>query len=396
MPSLDEASRRRGTLVAVLENGTACSNPMVETTSDDIPKAEPLTIDGVTHAYGATVAVDDVTLEVRGGELVALLGPSGCGKTTLLRTIAGFIRQTRGRVIIGDRVVDDLPPNRREVGIVFQNYALFPHMTVADNIAYGLAARGASRDLQRACVAEMLATVRMEGFAERKPRQLSGGQQQRVALARALAVRPRILLLDEPFAALDKNLRLDMQIEIKRLQRRFALTAILVTHDQEEAMSIADRIAVMNKGRVEQLGSPVSIYDEPATLFVNSFIGSSNLVSGRVEASNAYACKVGLVGGASWVVPTKGGFKAGDEVLVSVRPEQLNLFGSPAPDRLAVRLSLSLPIGGTLIHDVATSDGATLKVAATRAPGAAVAEAGVYHCGLAEHAQPAIFAKPTL
>jgi putative spermidine/putrescine transport system ATP-binding protein len=225
---------------------------------------------------------------------VALLGPSGCGKTTLLRIVAGFIAQTNGKVIIGDRPIDELPPNRREIGIVFQNYALFPHMTVAENIAYGLAARGESRAVQAERVAEMLATVRMEGFADRKPRQLSGGQQQRVALARALAIRPRILLLDEPFAALDKNLRLDMQIEIKRLQRQFALTAIMVTHDQDEAMSIADRIAVMSQGRIEQLGSPVEIYDEPATLFVNNFIGSSNLLTGRVEAVTEGDCRVVL------------------------------------------------------------------------------------------------------
>ena len=199
-------------------------------------------MNGVTHSYGNARAVDDVTLEVKAGELVALLGPSGCGKTTLLRIVAGFIRQSAGQVVIGDRAIDDLPPNMREVGIVFQNYALFPHMTVAENIAYGLVARGVSKADQRARVAEMLATVRMEGFADRKPRQLSGGQQQRIALARALAIQPRILLLDEPFAALDKNLRLDMQIEIKRLQRQFGLTAILVTHDQEEAMSIADTI----------------------------------------------------------------------------------------------------------------------------------------------------------
>ena len=356
--------------------------------------AQPLTLDAVTHSYGAGLAVDDVTLEVRGGELVALLGPSGCGKTTLLRTVAGFLRQTSGRVVIGDRVVDDLPPNLREVGIVFQNYALFPHMTVAENIAYGLAARGAARDLQRERVAEMLRTVRMEGFAERKPRQLSGGQQQRVALARALAVRPRILLLDEPFAALDKNLRLDMQIEIKRLQRQFALTAILVTHDQEEAMSIADRIAVMNRGRIEQLGSPVAIYDEPATLFVNSFIGSSNLIPAKVERSETGACLVRLSPGAVWTVPTKHSFAPGTEVLVSVRPEQLTLNAAPAQDRFPVDLALSLPIGGHLIHDVATRDAVTLKVAASRQPGAPVAAAGTYHCGLVDHARPALFARP--
>ncbi len=204
--------------------------------------------------------------------------------------------------MIGDRPIDTLPPNRREIGIVFQNYALFPHMTVAQNIAYGLAARGESRQVQDERVREMLGIVQMTAFAERKPSQLSGGQQQRVALARALAMRPRILLLDEPFAALDKNLRLDMQIEIKRLQRQFGLAAIMVTHDQDEAMAIADRIAVMRGGRIEQLGTPVEIYDNPPTLFVNSFIGSSNLLPGTVATVAPEGYGVALDQGAQWRV----------------------------------------------------------------------------------------------
>ena len=349
------------------------------------PSAQQLILNGIVHSYAAQRAVDDVTLEVKAGELVALLGPSGCGKTTLLRIVAGFIRQASGQVVIGDRAVDDLPPNRREVGIVFQNYALFPHMTVTENIAYGLVARGASKSEQRSRVAEMLSIVRMEGFADRKPRQLSGGQQQRIALARALAVQPRILLLDEPFAALDKNLRLDMQIEIKRLQRQFGLTAILVTHDQEEAMSIADRIAVMNRGRIEQLGTPIAIYDEPATPFVNSFIGSSNILDGVVEDG-----QVRLSAGA--ILPLKAATHTpSGKVQVSIRPEQLMLHPDPAPDRIPVSLTLSLPIGGQLIHDVATADGNTLKVATARHPGAVAAMPGTWHCGLTPEAKPSIF-----
>jgi putative spermidine/putrescine transport system ATP-binding protein len=353
--------------------------------------AQPLTLDGVTHSYGTGFAVDNVTLEVKGGELVALLGPSGCGKTTLLRIVAGFISQTNGKVIIGDRPIDVLPPNRREIGIVFQNYALFPHMTVAENIAYGLAARGESRAVQAERVAEMLATVRMEGFADRKPRQLSGGQQQRVALARALAIRPRILLLDEPFAALDKNLRLDMQIEIKRLQRQFALTAIMVTHDQDEAMSIADRIAVMSHGKIEQLGSPVEIYDEPATLFVNNFIGSSNLLKGRVEAVGPDGYRVALDSGAVWTLAAKGRFEAGAPVLVSVRPEQMVLADEAAPDRLPVALKLSLPIGGALIHDATAAGGEDIKIAVPRRPGALSTGPGAAFAALAPHARPSLF-----
>ncbi|MGL4289641.1 MAG: ABC transporter ATP-binding protein [Phreatobacter sp.] len=354
--------------------------------------AQPLTLDGITHSYGAGLAVDNVTLEVKGGELVALLGPSGCGKTTLLRIVAGFIAQTNGKVILGDRPIDDKPPNRRDIGIVFQNYALFPHMTVADNIAYGLAARGESRALQRERVAEMLGLVQMNGFGDRKPKQLSGGQQQRVALARALAVRPRILLLDEPFAALDKNLRLDMQIEIKRLQRQFALTAIMVTHDQDEAMSIADRIAVMNQGRIEQLGSPVAVYDAPETLFVNNFIGSSNLLDGTVEAAEGGECRVRLASGAVWLLAGRG-FTAGQPVTVSVRPEQLELADGAAADRIPVALKLSLPIGGHLIHDVTGPMGEALKVTAPRRPGTAFGQTGRFHCALSRHARPALFAR---
>jgi putative spermidine/putrescine transport system ATP-binding protein len=223
--------------------------------------AHALKLDGISHSYGSGLAVDAVTLEVRQRELLALVGPSGCGKSTLLRIIAGFVRQTPGRVIVGNAAIDEIPAERREVGIVFQNYALFPHMTVAANVAYGLAVRRVGREARRHQVLDMLDTVRMRAFAERYPRELSGGQQQRVALARALVLRPRLLLLDEPFAALDKNLRLDMQIEIKRLQRQFGLTAIMVTHDQSEAMSISDRIAVMNRGRIEQLDEPLAVGD---------------------------------------------------------------------------------------------------------------------------------------
>ena len=322
--------------------------------------AQPLTLDGITHSYGGGLAVDNVTLEVKGGELVALLGPSGCGKTTLLRIVAGFIQQGNGKVLIDGRPIDTLPPNRREIGIVFQNYALFPHMTVAENIAYGL-------------------------------KQRSGGQQQRVALARALAMRPRILLLDEPFAALDKNLRLDMQIEIKRLQRQFALTAIMVTHDQDEAMAIADRIAVMSQGRIEQLGTPVQVYDEPATLFVNSFIGSSNLLSGQIAAPVEGGYAVTLGNGAAWRGPPAARRAPGRPVLVSVRPEQMRLADEAGEGRFPVELKLSLPIGGELIHDVTSADGSSLKIAMSRRPGMASGRSGTAFCGLADHARPVLF-----
>ena len=229
-----------------------------------------LRLERISHRFGDFLALNDVQLDVAAGELMALLGPSGCGKSTLLRIVSGFIRQTQGHVLFDNECVDHLPPNRRGVGIVFQSYALFPHMTVRQNVAYGLEAHHWPRDRISPRVEEMLDLVHMRQYAERLPRQLSGGQQQRVALARCLAVDPKILMLDEPFGALDKNLRLDMQIEVKRLQRDYGITTILVTHDQEEALSMADRIAVMHRGRIEQMASATEIYDRPATLFVNN------------------------------------------------------------------------------------------------------------------------------
>src|ERR1700758_5527637 len=276
-----------------------------------------LRLEDFSHRFGEFVAVRDINLDVAGGELVALLGPSGCGKSTLLRIVSGFIRQSQGRVLFDNEAVDHLPPSRRGAGIVFQNYAVFPHMTVAQNVAYGLEARKWPRQRIGPRVAEMLALVHMAEFAERKPRQLSGGQQQRIALARCLAIDPKVLLLDEPFAALDRNLRLDMQIEVKRLQRQLGLTTILVTHDQDEAMSVADRIAVMNKGRVEQFDTPVAIYDRPHTLFVNGFIGTTNLLGGTVTAVASGTATVALNAGATLQLPAANGLGVGAPVLLS-------------------------------------------------------------------------------
>jgi putative spermidine/putrescine transport system ATP-binding protein len=334
-------------------------------------KASPgqqLVLDGVTHNYGSGLAVDNVTLEIAGGELVALLGPSGCGKTTLLRIVAGFVAQTQGHVVIGDRVVDDVPPNRRDVGIVFQSYALFPHMTAAENVAYGLAARGVSRAGQRERVAEMLGLVQMGHLAERHPKQLSGGQQQRVALARALAVRPRILLLDEPFAALDRNLRLDMQIEVKRIQRVAGTTTVLVTHDQEEALSMADRVAVLNQGRLEQFAPPTRIYDRPATRFVNTFVGTANVLAGRIVGIAPDGATVALASGATLrgTVPD-GALADGAAVVACVRPE--NFMLATGGDGLAGTIEMGLQLGATIVHEVRLAGGDAVKVAAPRAVG---------------------------
>jgi ABC-type Fe3+/spermidine/putrescine transport system ATPase subunit len=233
---------------------------------------------GVTKRFGEVAAVDAVDLEVHPGEFLSLLGPSGCGKTTTLRLIAGFERPDEGEVRIGGRDVSRLPAYKRNVNTVFQSYALFPHLSVRENVAYGLKQRGLGRRERRARAAEMLDLVQLAGYESRKPRQLSGGQQQRVALARALVMQPQVLLLDEPLGALDLKVRKELQIELKRIQEGVGITFVYVTHDQEEALAMSDRVAVMNAGRIEQLAAPGEIYDEPATPFVARFIGDTNFV----------------------------------------------------------------------------------------------------------------------
>ncbi|WP_119419856.1 ABC transporter ATP-binding protein [Desertibaculum subflavum] len=347
-------------------------------------------LEGIVHRYGGLKAVDDVSLNIEAGEIAALLGPSGCGKTTLLRVIAGFVRQSAGRVLVDGRSIDDLPANRRNVGIVFQNYALFPHMTVAENVAYGLAARGIGRAARAPLVDRFLDVVQLKALKDRLPKQISGGQQQRVALARALAVEPSVLLLDEPFSALDKGLRLDMQIEIKRLQRQFGLTAILVTHDQEEAMSVADRIAVMHKGRVEQYDTPSAVYDRPATPFVNSFIGTTNLLPGRVIGREGGSALIELDAGAVLAVPVEASIAHGMRVQVSARPEHLELHATAAPDRLPVQVGLVVPLGPTAVLDLRMRDGAGIKLSDRRTDSLPAVGAAL-HCGFRADARPSVF-----
>ncbi|HEY6821326.1 MAG TPA: ABC transporter ATP-binding protein [Burkholderiales bacterium] len=308
-----------------------------------------LHVERVSQRFGITTALDEVDLEVRAGELVALLGPSGCGKSTLLRIVAGFLRQSAGRVLFDGVPVDHLPANRRGVGIVFQNYALFPHLSVRENVAYGLQAQHWPREGIAPRVDEMLDRVHLRELAGRMPRELSGGQQQRVALARCLAVDPKILLLDEPFGALDKSLRLDMQIEVKRLQRDYGITTVLVTHDQEEALSMADRIAVMNRGRIEQFASPSEIYDRPATLFVNRFVGTANVVPAEKARAWAPAAPQGA--------------------LVCLRPEQLRLRGDAGPRSLAATVKAVMPLGPQVVYEVETDSGFALRITAGRGAG---------------------------
>jgi len=330
---------------------------------------QSLLLDRITHRYGGQVAVGDVTLDIGGGELVALLGPSGCGKTTLLRIVAGFVRQMAGRVLVGGAPIDHLSPSRRGVGIVFQNYALFPHMSVADNVAYGLAAGGADRATQKAEAARMLELVQLGHLADRLPRALSGGQQQRVALARALAVKPAILLLDEPFSALDKNLRLDMQIEVKRLQRLSGVTTVLVTHDQEEALSMADRVAVLSAGRLEQFAPPTEVYDRPASLFVNGFVGQANMLAGTLAGPTSVRLDVG---GTVMVRPCAA--QQGSRVTVCIRPEHMLLDGDA--ESIPATVGLGLPLGPTIVHEVRFGDGTTAKVTEARRPGTMPRAAG--------------------
>src|SRR5712692_6178658 len=242
-----------------------------------------VTIQGVVKRFGAVTAVDAVDLTVADGELFTLLGPSGCGKTTLLRLLAGFYQPDGGTIRFGDRVVNGLPPYERRIGMVFQNYALWPHMTVADNICYGLRLRKLPSAAVQARLQEGLRKVNLIGFEARYPGQLSGGQQQRVALARALVLNPDILLLDEPLSNLDAKIRIQVRAEIRRLQQELRITTIYVTHDQEEALSLSDRVAVMRDGRVLQVGAPKELYERPRTRFVADFVGTNNLVPGRVS-----------------------------------------------------------------------------------------------------------------
>ncbi|GAB2481306.1 polyamine ABC transporter ATP-binding protein [Streptosporangium sandarakinum] len=284
-----------------------------------------LQITGVSRRFGEVTALSEVSLDIRQGEFFALLGPSGCGKTTLLRILAGFESPDSGAVTLDGADLLSLPAHRRPINLMFQSYALFPHMTVAKNVAYGLERERLPRAEIRERVEEVLAKVGLAEMAGRRPQQLSGGQRQRVALARAIVKRPRLLLLDEPLSALDKKVRAEMQLELKRLQHEVGITFVVVTHDQEEAMSLADRIAVFSAGRVEQVDEPVALYERPRTPFVAGFVGASNLFEGAVHDG-------GLDGGALGVLPGTGDLPEGTPALLSVRPERIRLEDFGVPD----------------------------------------------------------------
>ena len=274
---------------------------------------------------GVVTAVDRIDLAIGEGEFFSLLGPSGCGKTTTLRMIGGFEDPTEGQILLHGRDVVGVPPNHRDVNVVFQSYALFPHMSVYDNVAFGLARKGVDRQSIRQRVGDMLELVQLEGKSDRRPRELSGGQQQRVALARALVNRPRALLLDEPLAALDLKLRQAMQLELKRIQREVGITFVFVTHDQNEALTMSDRLVVMNAGRIEQLGAPREVYERPRTRFVAGFIGTSNLVSGTVASMDGGTAVLACGPDESLVVPdaAEAGAAVGQSLDITVRPEKI-------------------------------------------------------------------------
>jgi spermidine/putrescine transport system ATP-binding protein len=297
-----------------------------------MPEERPAAIGlvGVSKRFGGVSAVDDVSLEIAEGEFFSLLGPSGCGKTTTLRMVAGFELPDAGRIVMQGTDVTEVRANRRPVNMVFQQYALFPHMSVYDNVAFGLRVKHVPRAEHRPRVHEMLRVVSLEGFDRRRARQLSGGQQQRVALARALVNRPAALLLDEPLGALDVKLRKQMQLELKRIQHELGTTFVYVTHDQEEALAMSDRIAVMNGGRVEQTGSPREIYEHPRTAFVADFIGSLNALDLTIDELVGGYAVARLGEGERVVVPVGSDCRAGEQVRVAVRPERVQI--GPAPD----------------------------------------------------------------
>ncbi|MBW2058440.1 MAG: ABC transporter ATP-binding protein [Deltaproteobacteria bacterium] len=279
----------------------------------------------LTKRFGDVVAVSDVSFHVQKGEFLTLLGPSGSGKTTILNMVAGFEKPTEGNIYLDDRALTGIPPFKRNIGMVFQNYALFPHMTVSENIAFPLTTRRLPKSQIEAMVKEALALVKLQGFGNRYPKQLSGGQQQRVALARSLIFKPPVLLMDEPLGALDKKLREHMQLEIKHLHEELGFTAIYVTHDQSEALTMSDTVALLNLGRLEQLGRPAELYDKPRTRFVADFIGETNLLEGRIVGREEGLVHIRTPGGLQIKAVPKEDLE-GEEVSISLRPEKVSLL----------------------------------------------------------------------
>ncbi|MDB5998350.1 MAG: transporter ATP-binding protein [Rhizobacter sp.] len=321
-------------------------------------------ISDLSKHFGAVRAVDRVSITVQPGEFLALLGPSGSGKTSILMSIAGFELPTGGSVSIDGEDVTYLPAHKRNLGMVFQKYTLFPHLSVRDNVAFGLKMRGVPRGERHRLADQALATVRLADYGARMPSQLSGGQQQRVAIARAIVYQPRVLLMDEPLSALDKNLREEMQLEIKRLQHELGITVVLVTHDQGEALTMADRVAILRDGRIQQIDSPRGLYETPQTRFVAGFIGESNFMPVRVQALDAVAARVLLPGGTLREVPRDavvGDVPIGGEASAALRPEQISLGAASDPAALPATITGVIYSGSTLLCIAQLADGTELR-----------------------------------
>jgi len=323
--------------------------------------ARSVVLERVSKRFGDVTAVDDVSLEIAGGEFFSLLGPSGCGKTTSLRMIAGFERPDSGRLVIGDADVTETPPHRRPVNTVFQSYALFPHLTVGDNVAFGLRFTDLPKAAARSRVSEVLELVRLAGYEKRRPHQLSGGQQQRVALARALVLSPAVLLLDEPLGALDAKLRRELQVELKSIQREIGITFLYVTHDQEEALTMSDRLAVMSNGRVEQLGTPREVYEHPESAFVADFLGVSNLVRAHARGGG----DVDLEG--ATLHASRGATDAAGVVRLTIRPERVLIepAGTLGENRIPATIERFVYLGSMTQVFVALPGGSRLQALTT-------------------------------
>jgi spermidine/putrescine ABC transporter ATP-binding subunit len=343
---------------------------------------EHLRLQEVSKFYGRVRAVDRLSLSIERAENVALLGPSGCGKTTTLNLIAGFLEPDGGAIRIGDRDVAGLPPNKRNLGMVFQSYALFPHMTVGENVAFGLKLRRVEPAERERRLKEALDMVRLGDFRDRYPRQLSGGQQQRVALARALVVHPDIMLYDEPLSNLDAKLREEMRTELLDIQDRIKITSIYVTHDQEEALALADRVAVMNNGRIEQIGTPDEVYENPATGFVAKFLGESNVLPATVARVNGSAVVLDI-GGTSVNSTAKERFSIGDRVEVVVRSERLTVSPDPlsTDNCFKARLHHVIYLGGTIRYLIRLGDHRLIMVEKNRGDRAALPEGSDVYVG---------------
>ncbi|NLG34598.1 MAG: ABC transporter ATP-binding protein [Lentisphaerae bacterium] len=327
----------------------------------------PITIENLTKRFGDKTVLDGIDAQIGAGELFFLLGPSGCGKTTLLRAVAGLNEPEEGRILAGERDVTHLPPHRRDMGMVFQSYALWPHMTLRENVAFGLDMRGVKKAEAGPRVRRALEMVKLADRADSKPNELSGGQQQRVALARALVIEPQCLLLDEPLSNLDAKLRLEMRTEIRRICKEAGLTAIYVTHDQKEALSIADRLAVLDQGHLLQSGTPQDVYTRPASRFVAQFIGETTFIEGRVRGVSEGRADVETAAGI-WSAAVPEGFEAAGTVWLSVRPEavQLHTDRNEGPNVFAARLHGTIYLGEVAQHQVELKGGISLKALETR------------------------------